>query len=265
MLHVQVTINVCVFVFDLLYVDGESLVHLPLRVRRDRMSTSLSMRPGYLQAAQALEFPPHLTPSGAPAIESSPIKAPSATPADAIAAPKLETHAEHITAATAPSPAINTRPVPARDASPKPDIAKNADEGMRSKPHGAAGDIEDMRSDEPPQAEGTDEEMRWDGGDVSGGEAEPGNDSDGGSDVDNDGDDELQPEAKRVKHEQSGQPPAEGHPLVTASDAQVWPCWTRIVKFFLLLCTPFEAIADVMLSARSIRTMTSTLQKANFL
>ncbi len=70
----QVKIHVCVFVFDLLYVDGESLVNLPLRARRERMSTSLSMNPGFLEAAQALEFPPHLTPSGAPAIESAPIK-----------------------------------------------------------------------------------------------------------------------------------------------------------------------------------------------
>ncbi|KAK9865080.1 hypothetical protein WJX84_011403 [Apatococcus fuscideae] len=76
----QVTIHVCVFVFDLLYVDGESLVHLPLRARREHMATSLSMQPGYLEAAQALEFPPHLTASGAPAIESAPIRPQSTHP-----------------------------------------------------------------------------------------------------------------------------------------------------------------------------------------
>ena len=80
MAALQVTIHVCVFVFDLLYVDGESLVHLPLRARREHMATSLSMQPGYLEAAQALEFPPHLTASGAPAIESAPIRPQSTHP-----------------------------------------------------------------------------------------------------------------------------------------------------------------------------------------
>jgi ATP-dependent DNA ligase len=35
---VQVTVAVCVYAFDLLYVDGEMLVHLPLRQRRVRMA-----------------------------------------------------------------------------------------------------------------------------------------------------------------------------------------------------------------------------------
>ena len=34
----QVTVHVCVFAFDLLFVDGEMLVHLPLRQRRMRMA-----------------------------------------------------------------------------------------------------------------------------------------------------------------------------------------------------------------------------------
>jgi len=34
----QVTVQVCVFAFDMLFVDGEMLVHLPLRQRRIRMA-----------------------------------------------------------------------------------------------------------------------------------------------------------------------------------------------------------------------------------
>ena len=239
--NMQVTINVCVFVFDLLYVDGESLVHLPLRARRDRMSTSLSMRPGYLQAAQALEFPPHLTPSGAPAIESTPIKVPSASPAGDIAVPQPATNEEHNTAATAPSPtSVRRKGGPARDLAPKPD-----EEDMRSEPHTAAADDEDMRSGEPRQADGTDEEMRSDGGDVSGGEADPRDESDGASDAGSKGDNEQQPEAKRAKLEDGDQPPAEGHPPVTAPDAQVRPCSHRTVRDSC--CAHLPCIAEGML------------------
>ena len=37
-LAMQVTVAVCVYAFDLLFADGEMLVHLPLRQRRIRMA-----------------------------------------------------------------------------------------------------------------------------------------------------------------------------------------------------------------------------------
>ena len=51
--------HVCVFVFDLLYVDGDSLVHLPLRQRRARLAAALpNLQPGHVQFATSLEFQP---------------------------------------------------------------------------------------------------------------------------------------------------------------------------------------------------------------
>ncbi len=51
--------HVCVFVFDLLYVDGDSLVHLPLRQRRARLATALpNLQPGHVQFATSMEFQP---------------------------------------------------------------------------------------------------------------------------------------------------------------------------------------------------------------
>ena len=51
--------HVCVFVFDLLYVDGDSLVHLPLRQRRCRLASALPhLQLGHVQLATSLEFQP---------------------------------------------------------------------------------------------------------------------------------------------------------------------------------------------------------------
>lgn len=51
--------HVCVFVFDLLYVDGDSLVHLPLRQRRSRLASALpNLQLGHVQLATSLEFQP---------------------------------------------------------------------------------------------------------------------------------------------------------------------------------------------------------------
>lgn len=51
--------HVCVFVFDLLYVDGDSLVHLPLRQRRARLAQALpNLEPGFVQFATSMEFQP---------------------------------------------------------------------------------------------------------------------------------------------------------------------------------------------------------------
>ena len=47
------------FVFDLLYVDGEALVALPLRERRQRLQQALpNLRPGHVQIAESTEFEP---------------------------------------------------------------------------------------------------------------------------------------------------------------------------------------------------------------
>lgn len=54
---VQVTVAVCVFAFDLLYLDGEALVKLPLRERRDRLSAALPhLTPGHVQIAHSIEL-----------------------------------------------------------------------------------------------------------------------------------------------------------------------------------------------------------------
>ena len=223
----QVTINVCVFVFDLLYVDGESLVHFPLRTRRDRMSTSLAMRAGYLEAAQALEFPPHLTPSGAPAIESVPIKPPSATPADLSSVPGCGMSTDHCTAVEAPSSTHNRCETNADDsaaavaASPCSIGPADLPAGrMQSEAHADEHADKDMTL-EPQQAEGTDEEMRSDDGDVSGGEAELEGHSDAGSHLSSDRDDADQAKRKKPRHHEeiheSSKVPA------TAPVAQVGP------------------------------------------
>ncbi len=47
----------CVFVFDLLHHDGETLLGLPLRERRARLAAALPrMRPGYVQLATSVEI-----------------------------------------------------------------------------------------------------------------------------------------------------------------------------------------------------------------
>ncbi|MEW5298883.1 MAG: hypothetical protein WDW36_001957 [Sanguina aurantia] len=52
----QVTIQVAVFVFDLLYADGQSLLQLPLRERRHRIATAMPhMSPGRVQMADSIE------------------------------------------------------------------------------------------------------------------------------------------------------------------------------------------------------------------
>lgn len=58
-LDMQVTMHVCVFVFDLLYVDGDALVRLPLRQRRARLAAALPhLQPGHMQLATSIEFRP---------------------------------------------------------------------------------------------------------------------------------------------------------------------------------------------------------------
>ena len=54
---IQVTVAVCVFAFDLLYLDGTALVHLPLRERRRQLDLALpQVSPGLVQIAQAVEL-----------------------------------------------------------------------------------------------------------------------------------------------------------------------------------------------------------------
>ena len=55
---VQVSVQVCVFVFDILMVDGDVLIKQTLRERRARIGLALpNMRPGYIQLAQSLQLP----------------------------------------------------------------------------------------------------------------------------------------------------------------------------------------------------------------
>ena len=55
--NMQVSVQVCVFVFDILMVDGEALIKHSLRERRSRIGQALpNMRPGYIQIAQSLEL-----------------------------------------------------------------------------------------------------------------------------------------------------------------------------------------------------------------
>ncbi|XP_024532635.1 DNA ligase 6 isoform X2 [Selaginella moellendorffii] len=55
----KITVNVCVFVFDVMYVDGEPLVKAPLRLRRRRMHDLFpEVRPGYLDFAAEKTFTP---------------------------------------------------------------------------------------------------------------------------------------------------------------------------------------------------------------
>ena len=76
----QVTMHVCVFVFDLLYVDGDSLVHLPLRQRRARLAAALpNLQPGHVQLATSMEFQPAT-------VSAAAISGASADPATAAAA-----------------------------------------------------------------------------------------------------------------------------------------------------------------------------------
>ena len=58
----QVTVVVCIFAFDLLYMDGVPLVHLPLRERRVQFQAALpKLLPGHVELAHAVEMGgPHL-------------------------------------------------------------------------------------------------------------------------------------------------------------------------------------------------------------
>ena len=54
----QVSVQVCVFVFDILMVDGDVLIKQTLRERRARIALALpNMRPGYIQLVQSLQLP----------------------------------------------------------------------------------------------------------------------------------------------------------------------------------------------------------------
>ena len=64
--------HVCVFVFDLLYVDSDSLVHLPLRQRRARLAAALpNLQPGHVQFATSMEFQPAVVSAAAAAAVSA--------------------------------------------------------------------------------------------------------------------------------------------------------------------------------------------------
>ena len=53
----QVSVQVCVFVFDILMVDKEAFIKMSLRERRARISKALpNMRPGFIQLAQSIQL-----------------------------------------------------------------------------------------------------------------------------------------------------------------------------------------------------------------
>lgn len=61
----QVSVHVCIFVFDLMYLDGRTLLALPLEERRRLLLTALpGMREGHIQMAQGTVLhPPALRPA----------------------------------------------------------------------------------------------------------------------------------------------------------------------------------------------------------
>lgn len=53
----QVSVNVCVFVFDILMVDGDVLLKSTMRDRRARVAQALpNMKPGFIQLAQSIQL-----------------------------------------------------------------------------------------------------------------------------------------------------------------------------------------------------------------
>jgi ATP dependent DNA ligase domain len=66
----DVTVHVCVFLFDLLYIDGEDLLHLPFRERRRRLAAAFpGRRPGHVALAEGMEL--SVVAEGAPAAEAN--------------------------------------------------------------------------------------------------------------------------------------------------------------------------------------------------
>ena len=53
----QVSVQVCVFIFDLLMADGEPLIKQSLRERRARIAQALpNLEPGHIQLAQSQPY-----------------------------------------------------------------------------------------------------------------------------------------------------------------------------------------------------------------
>lgn len=98
----QVKVPVCVFAFDCLYVDGESLLKQPLQERRERLAAALpSLRPGFVCLAQShvLQAPAAAAAAAAPELPAQPAGSPDtvqaapvppATPDRAAARPALD-------------------------------------------------------------------------------------------------------------------------------------------------------------------------------
>ncbi len=151
----QVQIPVCVFVFDLLAVDGEDLLAAPLRARRARLAAALpAMRAGYCEAARCWELPapPALPPPRAPgeagaraeaAASPGAPAAPGGTPPTAAedAAPKRRTRARAAGAAAAGAAAGAAPPAGVRgdaDAGAAPAAGAPGDADAGAAPLGAA-------------------------------------------------------------------------------------------------------------------------------
>jgi len=59
----QVSVQVCVFVFDILMLDGEPLIKRSLRDRRAQIAAALpGMKPGFVQLAESIELSPEADP-----------------------------------------------------------------------------------------------------------------------------------------------------------------------------------------------------------
>ena len=53
----DISIHVCVFLFDLLYLDGQDLIRLPFRQRRDKLAAAFPGRkPGHVALAEGMEL-----------------------------------------------------------------------------------------------------------------------------------------------------------------------------------------------------------------
>ena len=140
----DVTVHVCVFLFDALYVNGESLLHLPLRERRARLRACFpDLRPGFVELAQGLEM--HVA-MGGDALMPPPLARPAVVSIDSDAGSCSEGESADGALATAPAAASRAAAVDAAavgepQAAPKaPAILRaieEATESVRAEPPAA--------------------------------------------------------------------------------------------------------------------------------
>lgn len=128
---------VCVFVFDVLAVDGEDLLAAPLRARRARLSAALPhLRPGYVEPARAWELP-------APAAAAAAIKRERAPAAEVAALPPPAEHAEGLqpAAAAAAAPGASAQGPEQQAGSAAPERSSHARAGGGAEGGAAVADV----------------------------------------------------------------------------------------------------------------------------